>query len=289
MRNVKVLLDRDFAIGETDRAPVRRLRRASRPLRLWRHLRARPPDRRREGLPRRRAGAGARAGADDHALSRRQLRLRLQLGGRRRPGREAPAPARPRLALDRAQHLRHQRVRRLVPARRHRADAGRQPRHARAGRRARDWSSTATIPPARSSPTCAASTAGSSRTASSSGASATRWTAPGRWSSKTRDEYGRVATEAAKMMRLDRSDHRARRLRLVRPQHADLRRVGAGRARAHLRPCRVHLAAHLSQRLCRRHAGLPRQPRPDGHASSRRWWRSPTRSRPGGARPSASC
>ena len=31
-------------------APVRRLRRASRPLRLWRHLRARPSDRGREGL-----------------------------------------------------------------------------------------------------------------------------------------------------------------------------------------------------------------------------------------------
>ena len=31
----------------TDRAAVRRLRRASRPLRLWRHLRARAPDRRR--------------------------------------------------------------------------------------------------------------------------------------------------------------------------------------------------------------------------------------------------
>ena len=63
---------------------------------------------------------------------------------------------------------------------------------------------------------------------------------------------------------VDRSDDRARRLRLLGPQHADLRRLGGRRARAHLRPCRVHLAAHLSQQLRRRHAGLPRQPRPDG-------------------------
>ena len=45
------------------------------------------------------------------------------------------------------------------------------------------------------------STAGRSRTTSSSGASATRWTAPGRWSTRPPTEYGRVATEAAKMMR----------------------------------------------------------------------------------------
>ena len=52
---------------------------------------------------------------DHHALSRRQLRLGLQLGGRRRPGGGAAAPARPRLDVDRAQHLRHQRIHRLVP------------------------------------------------------------------------------------------------------------------------------------------------------------------------------
>ena len=74
-----------------------------------------------------------------------------------------------------------------------------------AGRRAQPASNTATIPAAPSCPTCAASTAGRSRTTSSSGASATRWTAPGRWSAKTATEYGRVATEAAKMMTLDRS------------------------------------------------------------------------------------
>ena len=53
----------------------------------------------------------------------------------------------------------------------------------------------------RARPTCGASTAGRSRTTSSSGASATRWTARGRWRRKTATEYGRIATEAAKMMR----------------------------------------------------------------------------------------
>ena len=43
----------------------------------------------------------------------------------------AAAPARPRLDVDRDQPVRHQRIHRLVPRRRHRADAGGQSRHAR--------------------------------------------------------------------------------------------------------------------------------------------------------------
>jgi hypothetical protein len=78
-----------------------------------------------------RAGAGEGARRHDHALPRRQLRLRLQLGGRRRPEGAAPRAARPRLDDDRAEHLRHQRVRRLVQGRERRADARGQSRHAR--------------------------------------------------------------------------------------------------------------------------------------------------------------
>ena len=77
---------------------------------------------------------------------------------------QAAAPARPRLDVDRDQHVRHQRVHRLVPRRRHRADAGGQSRHARRRCGAATWSSTATIPAARRCPTCAARTAGRSRT-----------------------------------------------------------------------------------------------------------------------------
>ena len=47
------------------------------------------------------------------------------------PVERAAAPARSRLDVDRAEHVRHQRVHRLVPGRRHRADARRQSRHAR--------------------------------------------------------------------------------------------------------------------------------------------------------------
>ena len=72
--------------------------------------------RRRGRVPRRRARARARAGAHDHALSRRQLRLRLQLGGWRRAGREPSETHGAGVALDRAEHVRHQRVHRLVPA-----------------------------------------------------------------------------------------------------------------------------------------------------------------------------
>ena len=123
--------------GRRHRPPaVRRVRRAPRPVRLRRHLRAGPSAGRRARLPARRAGAGARAGADDRALSRRQLRLGLQLGGRHRPARAAAAPARSRLAVDRDQCVRHRRVHRLVSRSRRGADARGQPRYARCGRRA---------------------------------------------------------------------------------------------------------------------------------------------------------
>ena len=62
-------------------------------------------------LPQRRRSTWSRElGVDRRALPRRQLRLRLPLGGRRRPARPAPAPARPGLALDRDQRVRHRRV-----------------------------------------------------------------------------------------------------------------------------------------------------------------------------------
>ena len=51
-------------------------------------------------------------GVSTDPLPRRQLRLRLPLGGRRRPARGAAAPPRPRLALDRDQRGRPRRVRR---------------------------------------------------------------------------------------------------------------------------------------------------------------------------------
>ena len=137
MATAKLLADRDFVQADIDRRDVRHLRGAPRPLRLRRHLRARPPDRRRARVPRRRAGADARARRHDRALPGRQLHVGLQLGGRGRAGREPTEEARPCLVLDRAEHLRHQRVHRLVQGRLRRADARRQSRHARPRRGAR--------------------------------------------------------------------------------------------------------------------------------------------------------
>ena len=49
---------------------------------------------------------------------------------------------------------------------------------------------------------------------------------------KTAEEYGRLATETAKLMRLVDPTHRARRLRHLEPRHAHLRRLGGHCARS---------------------------------------------------------
>ena len=78
-------------------------------------------------------------------------------------------------------------------------------------RRARS-SSTPTTPAAPSCPTGGARTATRTRSTSGCGAWATRWTARGRSGAKTADEYGRLAQEAAKAMRLvDPTDRAGRR------------------------------------------------------------------------------
>ncbi len=92
---------------------------------------------------------------------------------------------------------------------------------------------------------------------------------PWQMEAKTAQEYGRIATEAAKMMKwIDGSIELAACGSSGRsmPTFGDL---GRHRAGAHLRPRRVHLAAHLSEQLRRRHAGVSRQPRPDGQLHRR--------------------
>ena len=89
-------------------------------------------------------GAGPRARRLHHPLPRRQLRLRLPLGGLRRPARGAPGAARPGLALDREQRGRARRVRRLAGEGRQRADVRGQPRHPRRAGGASTCSSTRT-------------------------------------------------------------------------------------------------------------------------------------------------
>ena len=62
---------------------------------------------------------------------------------------------------------------------------------------------------------------------------------------KTAAEYGRLANETGKAMRLDRRRDRAGRVRLLELRDADLRRVGADRPRALLRHRRLRLAARV--------------------------------------------
>ena len=206
-------------------APVRRLRRASRPLRLRRHLRARPPERGRARLPAGRARPRARARADDHALPRRQLRIGLQLGGRRRPGRGTAETARPRLVLDRAEYLRHERVRRLVPRGGHRADAGGQSRHARRRRRPQHGR---VLQPSRRHPLFGPAAQPRLRGAARDQVLVPRqrdgW--PVADGIQDRDPVRPRRQGGGEDDALDRSDDRAFRLRVLRPQHAELRALG---------------------------------------------------------------
>ena len=147
-------------------APVRRLRRASRPLRLWRHLRARPSDRRR-----------ARASAATCSALVRELAPTIMRypGGNFVSGYNwedgvgpvdrAAAPARPRLDVDRDQHSSAPTSSSTGAAPPTSSRCWRSISARAAAMRPATWSNTATIPAARRCRTCAASTAGTSRTA----------------------------------------------------------------------------------------------------------------------------
>ena len=219
-------------------------------------------------VPPRRGRAGPRARRADPALPGRQLRLRLQLGGRRRA---AASSGRRRLDLAwrsiETNQVGRRRVRRPGPRGvGSDADDGGQPRHPRASTRPATWSSTATTRPARTGRTCAGPTARRTRTASSCGAWATRWTGPWQIGHKTADEYGRLAAETAKAMRLVDPTHRAGRLRQLQPRAC--RRSARGRRRCSAETYDVvdYVSLHSVLRAARRRPGqlpgLRRRPRP---------------------------
>ena len=167
-------------------AAVRRVRRASRPLRLWRHLRARPSHRRRAGLPR------ATCWRWCASSRRRSCAIPAATSSRATIGRMASAPVaqRPR-RLDLAwmstepnrfgtnEFIDWCRAAEVEPMLA--VNLG-----TRGADAARNLVEYCNHPAARRSRTCAARMAGRSRTASGSGASATRWTAPGRWRPRRR-------------------------------------------------------------------------------------------------------
>ena len=111
-----------------------------------------------------------------------------------------------------------------------RADARGQPRHPRPATPRATSSSTATIRAAPTGPTCAREHGWEEPHDVKFWCLGNEMDGPWQMGHKTATEYGRVAKEAAKMMRWIDPTHRARRLRLLRPQHADLRRAGRTRS-----------------------------------------------------------
>ncbi len=103
-------------------------------MRLHRYLRAVPSERRRARFPPRRGRARTAAGPDGGALSGRELRLGLPLGGRRRTPRAARALPGPGMADHRAERGGCRRVPPMVRTHGPRADDGGQSRDPRGGR-----------------------------------------------------------------------------------------------------------------------------------------------------------
>ena len=141
---------------------------------------------------------------------------------------------------------------------RQRADARGQPRHPRRAGGARPARVHEHPLAARRCPSSGSRTGAPSPSASGCGASATRWTGRGSSATARADDYGKLASQTAKAMRqLDPS------LELVvcgslERADADVRRVGAHGARAHLRRRRLHLLPRLLRGDRRRPRQLPR-------------------------------
>ena len=226
-------------------------------MRLRRHLRTGASDRRCRGLPPGRHRPRERARCLCHPLPGRQLRLRLPLGGQRRPAGGASASARPRLALHRDQRGRPARV--LVVARqgRQRAHARRQSRHPWHARGARppgvlehQGRHGAVRPPRGQRPHRAVRRAHVVPRQRDGRPMAARPPLGRRLrQDRLADRQGAAA---------GRPRPRARGVRILQRPHADLRRVGAGRAAPHLRRRRLHLVPRVLRGAQRRPRQLPR-------------------------------
>ena len=272
MREVQVSLDRDRVIGDHAPTPVRRVRRASGPLRIRRHLRARSSHRRRgTGSARtslrwcaslRRpscvipggnfvSGYNWEDGIGPVAARPRRLDLAWLSTETNRFGTDeflqwcARAAVEPMLAVNLGTRA-GDAARNLVEYCNHPGGhgvVGPAPRSRLRAAARRE----VLVPRQRDGRTLADGSEDGPRVR------------PHRGRGREDDEVGR-------------SRHRARRVRLLRPQHADLRQLGRYGAGAHLRSRRVHLAAHLHQQLRRRYARVPGERGLDGplHRGGRR-------------------
>ncbi len=207
-----------------------------------------------------RQGGDRRSAPGQRPLSRRQLRVRLSLARWRRPGRGPPAAGRARLGVRRAEHLRDQRVHRLLPEARCGALPRRELRRRRPARGARLGRVLQRHHRHGPGPAARASTAIPSRTASATGASATRSTVPGRSARRPPAEYARAYHEFAKVMRWTDPD-----IRLIASATSDWdgdiveRAQAPGRGGG--RPHRLRLDPLVRRRQGRRLGRLPRRRR----------------------------
>ena len=212
------------------------------------------PAGRRGRLPHRRPGADPRARGELRALPGRQLRLRLPLGGRHRPGGGAARAPRPRLALHRPQHGGPGRVHDLGAEGRGGADVCDQPRRPAASRRRWTCSSTPTPRRASRSRTSAPPAVGPSPMGSACGTWATRWTAPGRPATRpprsTRAWRPRPRAPCARRTRTSSSSPAAPRTPRCPPS-------GPGRRRCSPRPMTTWIWSQATSTTRRRTATRP--------------------------------
>ena len=289
MSEARIIVDPAFRVGAVDPQAVRLVRRASRPLRLHRHLRARASRR-----------PTSTASAEDVADLTRELGVPIirYPGGNFVSGYHwedgiGPVEERP-TRLDLAwrsietERGGHGRVLRLGPAGRLGADAGGQPRHpgpggrGAAGRVLQPSRRHVLVRPAgdeRRAP---------SRTTSGCGASATRWTGPGRSATRrptsTAGSRRRPPRRCAWSIRPSSSSPADRRTRRCRPS-------ATGR-----RPCSATATTSSTTSRCirttsereRRPGQLPGLRHWTWTASSRPWSPPPTTSGPGAGTPSGS-
>ena len=219
-------------------------------------------------------------GVTDRALPGRQLRLRVPLGGRRRAPGGPPRAARPRLALDRDQRGRPARVRALELARPAASRCSRSTSGPAASSRRSTWSSTRTCPPARPCPTSASANGAEEGFGVGMWCLGNEMDGPWQLGHRSAVDYGKLASRTAKALRQLQPDLAARGLRQLERSDADLRHLGARGPRAGLRRRRLHLRARLLLADATATSTASSPPPSTWTASSSRWARPSTTSRP---------
>ena len=232
-------------------------------------------------LPRATCRAGPRARGHARALPRRQLRLRLPLGGRRRPGR-ATGPRRLDLAWRSDRDQRRSASTSSSTGRgerRRRADDGGQPRHPRrAGGPATCCEYTNHPDAARPGPTCARQHGAREPHGIRVWCLGNEMDGPWQIGPQDRRRVRPARRGDRPGDAADRPGARARRLRQLQPRDADLRRVGGRRCSSTPTTRRLHLRARLLRAASTATWPASSPPRSTWTTSSIAWSPPPTTS-----------